>query len=638
MVLSLRRAMLALVFCSLPFGVTAQAARPAQDLLPPTTKGYISIPSLEEISKAWNATQLGQLVNDPVMKPFIEDLQRQFKSRLSASGVRLGITWDDLKGVASGEVAVATIQPQGDKARCATVLLADITGNQEKANELLRKISQNLTAKGAKKETQSIGGVSFSVFTLPKKKPTDRQAIAYYAIHQDQLIAVDDQQTAGEIVGRFQEANQDSLRHHPAFAVTKERTSESFAVSPHLHFYLEPFGYTEVSRAYAGGRKKRGTDLLRVLTNQGFDCVRGLGGQVAFSTGSHEIHYQTFIYAPAVVGPDGQKLASKYRLAARMLDFPAGNDLVPQSWIPTRLATYLTFNWKIQEAFWYAESLVNEVAGADVFREVLNDIEKDPNGPQVNVDKEFVKFLGRRVTVLSDYREPINTKSERVLLAVEVSDPQSVMATVNKTMRSDRNAKEITIKGHTIWEMTQEEEFAVEEIKIDGVDLGGGLGDEDGQEANEDKVFRPNAAVTVAHGHFIIATHVDYIVDLLEDLNDGSRLSDTADYKRVGDALTALGSDQDSFRCFARTDQAYRVTYEMVRQGKMPEAETLLAKLLNALFAPDEEESLRPQQIDGARLPEFSQVQHYLGPAGLFIRSEDDGWYVHGCVLNKPQE
>jgi hypothetical protein len=76
--------------------LAALAARPSEELLPNTTKAYISIPDLEKLSAAWNKTQLGQLVNDPEMKPFVEDLQRQLKAKFSQAGVRLSVTFDDL--------------------------------------------------------------------------------------------------------------------------------------------------------------------------------------------------------------------------------------------------------------------------------------------------------------------------------------------------------------------------------------------------------------------------------------------------------------------------------------------------------------------------------------------------------------
>ena len=37
-------------------------------------------------------------------------------------------------------------------------------------------------------------------------------------------------------------------------------------------------------------------------------------------------------------------------------------------------------------------------------------------------------------------------------------------------------------------------------------------------------------------------------------------------------------------------DEEYRATYELIRAGKMPEAETIMGDLLNSLFAEDPDE------------------------------------------------
>jgi hypothetical protein len=50
----------------------------------------------------------------------------------------------------------------------------------------------------------------------------------------------------------------------------------------------------------------------------------------------------------------------------------------------------------------------------------------------------------------------------------------------------------------------------------------------------------------------------------------------------------------------------------------------------------DEEEGiLRQQKIDGRQLPSFDTVRHYFSPAGLAVRSLDDGWFVVGATLTK---
>jgi len=99
-----------------------------------------------------------------------------------------------------------------------------------------------------------------------------------------------------------------------------------------------------------------------------------------------------------------------------------------------------------------------------------------------------------------------------------------------------------------------------------------------------------------------------------------------------------LLSGSNSVKSFVRTDEAFRPVYELLRQGKMPESETLLGRLLNRLMTqPDDEDEdiLRQQKIDGRQLPAFEMVRRYFGPAGTIIRSEEDGWFVVGASLSK---
>src|SRR5947207_2958864 len=147
----------------------------------------------------------------------------------------------------------------------------------------------------------------------------------------------------------------------------------------------------------------------------------------------------------------------------------------------------------------------------------------------------------------------------------------------------------------------------------------------------------PNTAITVYLGHLVVSTHVDFIEDLIKNAAATNNLAAMDDYQRVHKALVGLGSQNDSFRFFTRTDESYRATYELLKQGRLPEAETILARLLNAMLAPTEEGVVRKQEIDGSKLPDFDKVKQYLGPGGVYAQSEDDGWWIVGCLLKKLQ-
>lgn len=101
-------------------------------------------------------------------------------------------------------------------------------------------------------------------------------------------------------------------------------------------------------------------------------------------------------------------------------------------------------------------SLVDRFADEkDLFETVLQGIKDDVNGPQVDLRADLIAHLGERAMVIIDTVEPI-TKSERLMLAVELIDPAAVAKTIDKAMEKDPDARKREHKGQVIWEITNE--------------------------------------------------------------------------------------------------------------------------------------------------------------------------------------
>lgn len=629
--------------------VAAWAVPASESLLPATTKLFVSTQNVDEVRAKFKETQLGELVNDPVMKPFIDDLKEQIGAKLEKAGKKLGLKWADMEGVYAGEVALALVQPDAkDKTSHATVLLVDITGNRVKADALLAKVDANQKANKAARSALKAGGVEMVVYTQPLAPGAKVAEKAYYYIKDDVLVATDHVTVATEIAGRFAGGAKDSLATVAAFQNTMDLTSKAAGGGGHqLRWFVEPFGYAEVSRAISGARRKRGTDMLKILKEQGFTGIQGVGGNIAFATGTEEILHRTYVYAPPVSGKGDDHAKNKYPLAMRMLQFPNSakpTDLDPQAWAMADVASYLTFNMDLKNAFEMSKTLVDAIAGDEgVFDDIWLSLETDPNGPKINIRKELVDHLGERVTVMSDVKLPVDTKSERLLFLVEIKNPAVVAAALEKAFKDDPAAKKIKTKaGPVIWELTQEEGVAE-----DGTDFqveGSGFVSKEEKEGKakpvadeeaEDAVL-PNMALTAFEGHLIVSTHVEYIVEFIERFGKGGPdLGATPDFKQVDAAIKRLGSANDSFRFFTRTEESYRATYELIKQNKLPQSETMLARLLNATFKPAEEGAVRKQAIDGSKLPAFDAVSKYFGPGGFYVQTQNDGWLVVGCLLKK---
>jgi hypothetical protein len=624
----------------------ALAVQPSETLLPNTTKGFASSPNIDELREKFKQTQLGALVQDEAMKEFMEDLRSQIRGKLNSAGARLGLTWEDLENVPAGEVAIGAIQPDPkDKTSHATAIVVDITGKREQADALLAKIDKNLIAQNAVKTSAKAGAVQLTIFTLPAREVEKMEGrekvlvkvhdVVVHFIHEDQLVITDHQPIAAAIVGRFGQDAADTLAKVPAFGQVSDRlAAKRGELSPQIRWYIEPFGYTEVTRAMAGGKRRRGTDLLTVLRKQGFTAIQGLGGNVFFAPGQEEFLHRTFVYAPPVAGKLNDN-KHKWELAMRMLDFPNSDRLTPPKWVPQDVCTYVTFHNKLQNSFWYAETLVDEYMGdKGVFKDMIDNLQFDPAGPQINLKKELIDHLGERVVVVSDVTVPVTVKSERLIVAIEITNPGVVKKTLEKNFLPDPKAKKRQVGEHLIWEIVNEETKEPETLTIEG-DGVAFVANKEEEEVVQDEPILPNMAFTVFQGQLMVATHVEFLEEVMTKADKNKPLDNLADYQRVETALVRLGAGQDSVRGFTRTDESYRGTYDLLRQGKLPEGETILARFLNNALGSGKKDEVRKQQIDGSKLPPFEQVQKYLGPAGSYVHTEDDGWILVGCLLKK---
>src|SRR5688572_16439438 len=88
---------------------SAKAAKPTDTLLPNTTKGYLASTDVPAMIEQWDRTQLGKLLDDPLMKPFLDALQDQIRQDRSKDSIDWRLTWDDVESVARGEAAGAYI-------------------------------------------------------------------------------------------------------------------------------------------------------------------------------------------------------------------------------------------------------------------------------------------------------------------------------------------------------------------------------------------------------------------------------------------------------------------------------------------------------------------------------------------------
>ncbi len=634
---------------TLPVAI-APAARLSESVLPKTTVGFLAISNYDALNQHWKKTQLGQLMDDPVMAPFRKDLRGQMQHRWANVHERLGLTLEDMESVAGGEVGVALIEPKPGEA--AMAIIADVSGHLPQAQELLKKSTASLLKQGAKQSREVVGGVDINVFDLPEEelpKALDGKAAApaaasepnrtVYALVDSLLIAADNLDEVRGILTRLAAGNaQGSLAEVPGFqAVMKRAAADAGEVKEHqIRWFIYPLGYAEARRAATPvAKRRRGQTVVGVIRHQGFSAIQGVGGLVDFAPDGYELLHRTAIYAPR-----------PYQKSMKMLVLPNGSNYTPQDWVPRDIASYTSFYVDILNAFDNFGPLFDELFGegeTGVWDQVLDGLKTQPDGPKIDLREDLIKHLGKRVTAITDNELPITTTSERLLFAIETTDEKAVALGVEKSMKNDPTVKRRVIDGHVIWEIVEEAQG--EELKVPSISLGEAPsltpkkgtapGTEEKDAGDKEVHFLPHGAVTVAYGHLFVASHIDFLLKILKPLAKEDRLAESPEYKQVAATIEKQGLKAHCAEEFARTDEQLRPTYELIRQGKMPESESLLGRALNTFSGAAKKGVMRPQRINGKNLPDYQVVRRSLGLGGMGAVSEPDGWFLKGFLLPK---
>ncbi len=626
---------------------TIVAAPPADSLLPETTRGFVSVPNLAALEEQFAKTQLGKLAEDPAMKPFANDLKRQFDQKLSAGYERLGLQLDDIRAMASGEVAVATVHD--GKQPAGTAVILDIKGREGQAEARLEQVFERLKAEKFLQKSEKEQDTLLEVFSRPAdEKAGEAAREVVYFLRDDLLCCTDQLALSRELLTRFVAQPTNNLANAEAYKYIVARCqADAGDAQPHFRWFIEPLAYATALRDEVPKKKEHAQpgeeqqDTLQIMRKQGFEGLRGVGGWVQFypQDGKYELLHRTAMFAP---GP--------YDLAMRMVKFPNVKEFQPPVWAKRNLARWSSISLDVQNAFQMSATLFDEVVGGKpgTFQNVLNDIKNDVNGAQVDIEKELVAQLDSRITVLVDYHTPgVNDSGERRLIAIRSTDPEKLRVAIEKTMKSERTAQAVEVAdGITVWEISPNAGPAAAGPNVDGPPqrvaprlLGIpviGAPKIQPKPANPQGGLMQRSAIAVAHGHLLIATHADALKEILAEVKPEDQLANDAEFQEVMRQLDQLAPGEGCARVFTRTSEARRVSYELFKEGKLRQSDTLFARIVNVMLG-EKPSAAEPQQVEAVELPEFDKIAKFFGPSGTAFRSEEQGFFAVGMLLKQPE-
>ena len=626
----------------------AQEASP-YELLGESTQAAIWIPDAQEMVDGWERTELARLASDKEVAPFFEEKRKEIENRLMEAGWRLNIKPDDLEGFVTGQLLLgwsasprveapavdeeaAKDAPPKFKPQYWLQLVADIDRDAAKNKQLLEKIDTQLKQQKAEKARLEHNGIDVIKYILPRRPGGYIKPTSFVAIHEGKLLAADNEDGIKDLIDRLTgKATSPTLLNDHDFA--ESRKLAKISGEAHLEFFVRPLGFARVIRSIAGRNSKSGADMLVALENQGFTGIRAVSGEVIFGGKDLDVEYKGFVFA--------DKPLEK---SAKLLDFPNKALTSVPSFVGENIASYLSSNWNASEAFWAAEGLVDELAGAaDFFKELIEALKSDPSGPQIDVRASLPLFTNDIIAITDAKEGEADVDSRRNMMAFKLKDPAKIAETLNNAMKKEPDARLVDFDGHVIWEKNPEqpefEGFPGEDFPSDfGDDFGSDFGGQPAGQAPEANQWLNSWAITVYGDYLMFGSHTEIIKEAIVRSRsvEQSPLLGNAEYQRTLAAIDEFhgAAPKCSWRVLL-PKQAYRIQYELFRQGKLSQSESMLSSILDRLVQEDEEQEIKEQKIQGDGLPTFSKIEGYLQPGGFSVRTENAGWSFGGMSLSK---
>lgn len=634
----------------------------SETLLPGTaTKAWVSAPKFVEMTQHWDQTQFGKLLNSPMMKPFRLDFDEQIQARRKARGEQIGMTLDDLRKIAGGEVCLAQIQLP--KRRPSRMALVDVTGKLPATRALMTRLRMNQLNQGAKRTQMKIGDTTVNIYKQGGKvQMADFLRGNLFCAGRDDAVVID-------ILKRHLDKAAGDLASFEPYVQVRKRLLADNALAranpkatPHLRWFMQPIGFAEAQRILNPLQNPdEELDMLAVAKKTGFKAMLGAGGFMRFNDAApYDTLHRIAVYAP-----------KPWVKSMKMLSFVNDGGLKANDdrWVPANLATHMTGSVELLKAFEFYGPIFDEVVSGGkkgVWPKTIDAIRDDALGPRVDIREEIIKRLtvvkkGRfvaRCTVITDNGPPqkmpngppqVMPDSGRQLFAVKIQPTAAAIAKLGRKQAEDNAEKALrttliryyqpdvnkglaiyrkkVVPGIEFWELLDQNGI-VNEKKAPALNVVVGDGGK-GVKVNAPEAEKPkSSAVCVTHGLLLRADHVGLMIKVLRHIKgNGLPLSIDSDYqtamKHIDRELKQRKWANVCIRRFSRTDESISVDYELARSGRLDMSESMFGQLLSEALQSAVGGGGKP--LNFGKLPQFGATRRFLRPSGMFVHDETNG-------------
>lgn len=412
----------------------------AEQLLPPETLMFFSVPDAPGLCEAMTETSYGRLLAEPKLQPFLDDVRAKLAEVSAKLKDEIGVTLEDLENLPQGEITFAVVEKPARK--LAAILMLDAGDQTETLDKLLEKMDGALIAQGSDHSTQEISEIEVHVYSLPGGDNNPIKTLAYFT---DEGYVVFSTEVAAlkSVIERWNGDSEETLASQDVYSYIMKKCSEGDE-EPLTKMYIDPIGLVRAGIGMVQGQNPQAGLVLGMLPILGIDNLKGIGGTM--NPGNDDFDYtgKTFLY---VDQPTSGVLG--------VFNFPAV-DQAPPAWVSEEVASYTALNWSVDEAYSAVEAIVDQFQGPGALARMLDGFADDTDGPQIHPKKDIIDQLSGVIQVAVQVPEADADTTQVPLMAMSVGlkDGAQVKKTLAKAAKSEGfPGRTRQFEGLTVYEL-----------------------------------------------------------------------------------------------------------------------------------------------------------------------------------------
>lgn len=567
----------------------AQAERPtASQLFPKNTLAYLSAPDTRVLAERFQQTALGQMVQDPQMKPLVSQSYAAVVEAAKPLEERLGLNLTELLSLPQGEVAIAVVP--GSDGPPAVLALVDTAEDPRSIDKLLERGRATLIESGASEQFEKVDDIELTIFRLPGEQ--SRQLIYF---RKDNTVAIGTQLgSLKSLLATWTRKEGETLSQNEHYAAIAKHTRGTKDEQPHLAWFVDP-----INLVRNVGQGNVNTQIgLALLPALGADGLHGVGGSITFAAGQFDVINRIHVLL-------GTPRAGVLDLVA----LGTGN-VIPERWVPGQTANYTTFYWDVEKTYYRISKLVDSFQGEGAFKRQVQ--RRIFDRTEIDIEKELLPALAGRFTYLTMLEEPISLNSNSPLIAAQLKDAKQFQATFDAIAAkySDFSVKKSF--GGKVYV-----QFAPPEL---------------GEAPADAPATGPRPCFCIVGDYLLIGRESLLKQCIMTDADATKSLSEALDFKLIANkAERQSGGSKPSLFNFNRPEEGLRFGYGLVaaqttRDGLARRAED------NPFF-----KSLNQALTDNP-LPPLSSLQKYVAPGGAVLIDDETGYHYTSFTLRRMDE